>query len=192
MLLLPEGLHDTDAVDRLVNDLDDVALTLLRVPGGGKDPPAHPVGNQQQGGGHEEADDRQQGREVKHDANGHQHHQHVPAHDGQKGEQALDKCGVGIGARHELAGGHPVKIAGVHELQMLLHVVAQIVLHRKRNPPAVVAAQIGEGERRHPQQDQQGKPWPQRRRRDEDDVVHDLPRDQWDENLGRAAEYRGT
>ena len=47
-LLLAERLDDPDAVDVLVDDLGDVALALLAVPGGRKDPPAHAVGHDEQ------------------------------------------------------------------------------------------------------------------------------------------------
>ena len=48
-LLLAERLDHADAVDVLVDDLDHVALALLAVPGGREDPPAHPVGDDEQG-----------------------------------------------------------------------------------------------------------------------------------------------
>ena len=58
--LLPEGLHHPDAVDVLVDDLGDVALTLLGVPGGRENFPTHAVGNDEQGRRHDHADYGQQ------------------------------------------------------------------------------------------------------------------------------------
>ena len=46
--LLAECLDDADAVEVLVDDLDQIALALLAVPGGREDPPAHPVGDDEQ------------------------------------------------------------------------------------------------------------------------------------------------
>ena len=47
-LLLPERLDDAHAGDALVDDLRDVALALLAVPGGREDPLPHPVGDREQ------------------------------------------------------------------------------------------------------------------------------------------------
>ena len=48
-LLLPERLDHADTVHVLVDDLGDLTLALLAVPGGGEDLEPHPVGDDEQG-----------------------------------------------------------------------------------------------------------------------------------------------
>ena len=67
-LLLAEGLDHPHAVDVLVDDLDDLALALLAVPGGREDPPPHAVRDDEEGRGDDHADHGEQRRQVDHDA----------------------------------------------------------------------------------------------------------------------------
>ena len=156
-LLLAEGLDDPHAVDVLVDDLDHVALALLAVPGGREDPPAHAVGDDEQRRGDDHADHGQQRRQVDHDAEREQHQQHVAAHDGEEAEQPLHQRRVGVGPGHQLAGRHPVEVVEVHHLEMVVHGVAQVVLHAERHPAAPVAAHVEEAERGQRQDDEEAR-----------------------------------
>ena len=187
-VLLAEGLHDPHAVDVLVDDLGHVALALLTVPGGGEDPPAHAVGHDQEQRGDDQADHGQQRRQVQHDAERQQHQQHVAAHDREEAEEALDERRVRVGPGDELAGRHPVQVVEVQRLQVVVHVVAQVVLHLEGDPAAAVAADVGEAEAGRGERHQQQQPRPQRRRVVEDDLVHDLAGDERDDRLAGAAE----
>ena len=65
-LLLTERLDDADAVEVLVDDLDEVALALLPVPGRREDAPAHAVGDDEQARRDHDAHQGQQRREIEH------------------------------------------------------------------------------------------------------------------------------
>jgi len=60
-LLLAERLDDTHAVDVLVDDLDQVALALLSVPGGREDPASHAIGDEEEGRRDDQAHQGEQG-----------------------------------------------------------------------------------------------------------------------------------
>ena len=190
LLLLAEGLDDPDAVEVLVDDLDDVALTLLAVPGGREDLPAHPVGHHQQQRRDDEADDGQQRAQDEHDPDRQHHQQDVAAHDREVVEQPLDQGGVGIGPPDELARRHLLEVLRVHGLEVTLHVAAQVVLDLQGHPAAVIAAEIGKAERGGGERDEQGQPGPQGGGMGQDDAVDDLPLDQGHGGLADAAENR--
>ena len=78
------------------------------------------------------------------------------------------------------------------DLQVVVHVVAQVVLDLERDPTTAVAADVGEAEAGRGEPDEQEQPRPQRRGAAEDDAVDDLARDQRDRRLAHAAEHRGT
>ena len=147
--LLAERLDHPDAVDVLVDDLGDVALALLGVPGGREDPPPHPVGDRRAAPGAMTRLTRASSGDRQSITTERQHHQqHVAAHDRQEAQQALHQRRVGVGPGDQLAGRHPVEVGEVHRLQVVVHVVAQVVLDRQRDPAAAVAAQVGEAEGR--------------------------------------------
>ena len=171
---LAERLDHPHAVDVLVHDLGHVALALLAVPGGGEHAPAHAVGDEQQGGGHGDAHHGQQGRQVDHHAQRDQHQQHVAAHDGEEAEEPLHQGRVGVGPGDELPGRHPVEVVEVHRLEVVVHVVAQVVLHGQGDPATAVAADVGEAEARPGPGRQEHQPRPQGRVVVEDHAVDDL------------------
>ena len=75
-----------------------------------------------------------------------QHEEHVAAHDGEEAEEPLHQRRVGVGPGHQLAGRHPVEVVEVQHLEVLVHGVAQVVLHAERHPAAPVAAHVEEAE----------------------------------------------
>ena len=108
--LAAEGLDDAHAGDVLVDDLGDLALLLLGVPGRGEDASAASGSDDEhERRHHHQADDGEQRRQREHDDE-RQHHQHdVAAHDRQHVQQALHEGGVGVRAADELTGRHPCR-----------------------------------------------------------------------------------
>ena len=161
-LLLSEGLDHAYTVDVLVDDLHHFAFALLAVPRGGEDPAAHAVGHDQEGGGDDQADHRQLGGQVEHDAQREQHEEHVAAHDGEEAQEPLHQRRVGVGPRYQLARRHPVQVVEVEHLEVFVHGVAQIELHAERHPTAPVAADVEEADRGQRQDDEEDEPRPER------------------------------
>ena len=188
VLLLAERLDDAHAVDILVDDLRHVPFALLPVPGGGEDLAPHAVGHDQQAGGDDHAHHRQEGGQIDHDAEGEGHQQDVPAHDGEEAEQSLHQGRVGVGPGDQLPGGHPVQVVEVHQLEVVVHGVAQVELDAQRHPAPPVPAQIGEAEAGRCQDDEEGQPRPQGRGVAQDHAVDDLALYQGDDGQADAAE----
>ena len=90
-------------------------------------------------------------------------HQDVAAHDREEAEQPLDERRVGVGPRDQLTGRHAVEVVEVQGLQVIVHVVSQVVLDGERNSAAAIAAEVGEPEGRGRERDQQHEPRPERR-----------------------------
>ena len=88
-------------------------------------------------------------------------------------------CPVGIRSR----------LLGVHGLEVVVHGVAQVVLHLEGHPAAAVAAEVGEAEGGAGQAEEQHQPGPQGRVVGQDDPVDDLPLDQRDDGLRHSAEH---
>ncbi len=190
VLFLAERLDHADAVDVLVDDLHDVALALLGVPGGREDPPPHAVGDHQQRGHHHQADHGQQRGQDDHHRQREQHQQDVAAHVGQVAQQSLHERGVGVGPGHQLPGRHAVEGGEVHPLQLGVHGVAQVVLDGQRDPAAAEPAQVREAETGRGEYQQRRQPGPQRAGVAQDDAVDDLALEQRHHHLAAAAEHR--
>ncbi len=188
--LLAERLHDADPVHVLVDDLGDVALSLLAVPGGREDPPAHSVRDEKQSRRDQRAHDRQQGREVDHDPEREHQHEDVAAHDRKEAEEALYERRVGIGAGHELAGRHAVEIREVEALQVALHGVSEVVLDVERHAATPIAPEVGPDEGHDAESEKRHDPGRERRGVAHDYVVDDLALDERDDDLGNAAHDR--
>ena len=117
----------------------------------------------------------------------------LPLMIGEEAEQPLHQGRVGVGPGHQLAGRHAVEVVEVQRLQVVVHGVAQVVLHVEGDPAAPVAADVGEAERWPPAR-------PTRRtshghsgeRVVDDDLVDDLALDEGDDGLAGAAEHRGA
>ncbi len=161
--LLAVGLHDADPVHVLVDDLGDIAFSLLAVPGGGEDPPPHPVGDEQQRRGHEHAHDGKQRGEVEHDPERKDKHEDVAAHDREEAEKALHEHGVGVRPGDELARRHAVEVGEVEPLQVVLHGVAQVVLDVESHAATPVTAEVGTDEGHYAQAQQCREPGRERR-----------------------------
>ena len=86
-------------------------------------------------GSDDDAHQREQRREIEHHAEREQEQQDVAAHDREEAQQPLDQRRVGVRPRDQLPGRHPVEVVEVQRLQVVVHVVAQVVLHL-RAPPA--------------------------------------------------------
>jgi hypothetical protein len=191
-LFLAERFDDADPVQILIDDLDEVTLTLLPVPRRREDAPAHPVRDDQQAGCHDNAHERQQRRQIEHDPERKEQQQDVAAHDREEAQEALDQRGVGVRASDQLTRRHPAEVVEVECLEVVVHVIAQVVLDLERNPAATVATHVGEREACGGERDQQEEPWPERRRPGENDAVDDLTGDQRDSRLTDAAKHRGS
>ncbi len=59
---------------------------------------------------------------------------------------------------HELTGRHLVEAREVHGLEVVVHVVAQIVLHLEADPAAAIAPKVGETEGGEGEDDEQHEP----------------------------------
>ena len=189
-VLLPECLDDADTVQVLVDDLHEVPFALLPVPRRGKDAPAHPVRDDEHARHDDHAHQREQRRQIEHDRKRQHRQQQVAAHDRKETEQALDQSRVRVRPRHQLTGRHPVEVVEVQRLQMVVHRVAEVVLHRKRHSSAAVAAHVREAEARGRERDEQHQPRPERRCVLENHAVDDLAGDQRDGCLRNTAEHR--
>ena len=132
------------------------------------------------------------GDRYEHHAEREQQQQDVAAHDREEAQQPLDERRVRVGAGDELAGGHAPEVVEVERLQVIVHVVAQVVLDFEGDAAAPIAADVRKGKARRGKADQEEQPRPQRRRPGEDDSVDDLPGDERDRRLADAAEHRGT
>ncbi len=187
VLLLTERLDHPHAVDVLVDDLRHVALALLGVPRRREHPPPHPVRHHQQQRRHRHADQRQRPRQDEHDDDRQHQQDDVAAHDRQEAQQPLHERRVRVGPGHQLAGRHPVQVGEVHRLQVVVHVVAQVVLDGQGDPAAEVAAGEGEAEGRRGQDEQDRQPAPETAGPGQDHLVDDVPLDQRDQQLAGAA-----
>ncbi len=190
--LLAERLHHADAVDRLVDDLDHLAFALLGVPGGGEDPRPHPVGDGEQEGRDDQADQRQRRREPQHHAERQHQQEEVAAHHRDEHQEALDQGGVGAGAGDELPGRHPVEGGEVHVLEVRLHLVAEVVLDAERDLAAAVAAQVGGEEGARADDHERDQPGQERFGAFDDHPVDDLALEQRRAGLAGGAEHRGA
>ena len=154
-MLLPERFHDSHAVHVFVHYLGDIAFALLAVPGSRENAPPHPIGNEQEGWRHDQADHGQQRRQVEHHGQRHHHQQEVPAHDREEAEEALHQGRVRVGPGHQLPGRHAVQVVEVHRLKVVVHVVAQVQLDTQGHPAASVAAYVGKAKSASGQHDEQ-------------------------------------
>ena len=62
-----------------------------------------------------------------------QHQEHVAAHDGEEAEQSLHEGRIGVGPGDQLTGRHAVEVVEIHHLEVVVHGVAQVVLHAERH-----------------------------------------------------------
>ena len=161
-LLLTERLDHTDAVEVLVDDLDEVTFPLLPIPGCREDAPPHAIRDDEQARRDHDAHQSQQRREIEHHPEREQQQQDVAAHDREEAQEPLDQGRIGVGASDQLACWHSLKVVEVQRLQVVVHRVAQVVLHFQSDPPTAIAADVRECEAGGRQSHQQEEPRPQR------------------------------
>lgn len=85
---------------------------------------------------------------------------------------------------------HSVEGREIHRLQMVVHGIAQLILHAERHFAAPIAADARADEDRHGLNDKTHQPGPQRRAVVKDGLVHDLSTDERNSDLAGAADYR--
>ncbi len=144
LLLLAEALDDADAGHGPVDDGGDGRGLALGPPGGGEELLAAALGDEPEGGGHQEGDEGQQRREPQHDPEGYPEEEEVADRHGQHEEQALDQLEVAGAAADDLPGVQLVLPPPVQAGDGVEHVGAQVVLHVEGEPPAVVPAYVGQ------------------------------------------------
>ena len=189
--LLRECLHHTDTVQILVDDLHQVTLSLLAVPGRGEDPPAHAIRDKEQARRHDEAHHGEQRRQIDHDGERQHQQDHVAAHDREEVEQPLDERRVRVGASDQLTRRHAAQVLEVHGLQVVVHVVAEVVLDLERDAATAISPDVRETEAGRREAEQQQQQRPERRPVRDDDAVDDLPRHQRHRRLRNAPEHGG-
>ena len=161
-LLLPEALHDADARHGLLDDGGDLARELLGVPARREDALAQAQGRPQQRGRDEQHHERERGRQEQHDPERDHEHEDVADHDRQELQQALDQHDVGARPAHQLTGLHLVVAREVESLQLAEDRGAEVVLHRECDAATAEAADVRQAEARHPEDDEQQQPGPER------------------------------
>ena len=114
----------------------------------------------------------------------------LPLRIGKKLRSPCTSVVVGVRPADELTGRHLVVIGEVEGVKVLVHLVAQVVLHVERDAAAPVAPEVRGDERQDAEADEQRQPRGQRRAVVQDDVVDDLALDQRHQGLGGAPHER--
>jgi hypothetical protein len=187
-LLLAEPLHHPDSGDGFLDDHRHLPLPLLGVPVGRERLLAQHVGRRHERGHGEQRDHGEKGREDEHHDDRRGEEQHVAAHDGQEGEEALQQAEIGVGPRDELTGLHLVVAGEVEADQVVVDGVAQVVLDIEADPAPPVAAHVGTGQRADGEHDQHAEPGREGRVVRQDHVVDDLALDDRGRDRYGAAE----
>ena len=192
LFLLSEALDHAHAADGLVDQPDDLAGLLLRVPARGEQLAPGRQRDQPQRGRHRDGHDREHGRQDHHDAQGHHEQHKVPQRDRHHGHDALHHVQVGDGPAHQLPGADLVLARAVQAGQRVEQLGPHVVLDVQGQPAAVVPAQVDAGEVHRGRDQQQAGQRPDRLAVGHDDVVDDLPLHQRDRGRRRRGRQRAA